>query len=103
STRREGRTPTQDDSPVGVRKCHQSTFNIGLLLFALRDVEGSVSPGVIRRFLGCPRPRKSGAPDQTDASTDFEPGSAAASSLRELISSFWNTLRRWYSTVRGLR
>ena len=29
-------------------------------------------------------------------------GSAPRSSLRELMSSFANTLRRWYSTVRGL-
>jgi hypothetical protein len=40
---------------------------------------------------------------QTGISSDLEAASAFASSLRELIPSFWKTLCRWYSTVRGLR
>src|SRR5262249_59783557 len=37
------------------------------------------------------------------ASLPWNHQSSAASCVREVTPSFWNTLRRWYSTVRGLR
>ena len=40
---------------------------------------------------------------QARIGSDLEADSAFASSLRELMPSFWKTLCRWYSTVRGLR
>jgi hypothetical protein len=57
--------------------------------------------GDVRAATRAPRPRR--GVRQAGISSDLEADNAFASSLRELMPSFWNTLCRWYSTVRGLR
>ena len=71
------------------------------------DLEGRAVPAVADGpgpiAGGPPVIHGAGSVCQAWIGSDLEADSTFASSLRELMRSFWNTLRRWYSTVRGLR